>query len=296
MDKIFNKKVILILVGVTLVCFFIAGLIGFVFRNAFLPGSGGTQKVFYNLSLLAQGNQGKRESFEKKIPVSGKEKIIIDSDVSGITILPCSGKDLLIRYDAFQDSDFKVTEEGNALRIKTRVSSSGQKILTVQNARLELQVPSGYQKDLEIRSDIGSIDLEGDFRILDIHTRVGSLEADASADQILFSSDVGSLSAEGSFLSARLKSRVGSFDFKTDEMREGDYFFSTDVGSVDLIIPADADATLEVSTELGDIECTAAFGKISRQEAIHKRLSAKNKSGAAGIEISTNTGSVTIRN
>lgn len=293
MDKFFNKKVILSLLGVIAICLLAIWLLVSFNRNILYNQADGIIGITYDGRHQANAGAKGRRIFQEEISVEGIESIAIESDISDIVVTSGETKMLQVEYQAYDNSDFQVVKEGDKIRI---IANCANKIRKPEKVKLIIQCPTNYGKDWKIRSNVGSLSLKGDYREIDMASDVGSVEVVGSAQKIIFDSSIGSFEGKGSFDSAEIKSSVGSVDLKTDTITDGSYLIETDMGSIDLTIPKEADVSLTAQTKMGDVDCQARFDSIDQISGnVGKKLKVQNKSGRAMIDLNAETGSITIR-
>ncbi|MDO4720237.1 MAG: DUF4097 family beta strand repeat-containing protein [Peptostreptococcaceae bacterium] len=303
MEKIFNKKWIGILIGVVAFCALMIGLIVMFFPEAVDDSRSGRGIGFYvdgkfegeegGGFVMGFGKGGKRKVFSESLALEKEENILVVSDVTDVKVLPHDGERLDIEYEAYEDSTFEVSRREGQIEITAKIHPKRR---SPQRLHLLIRCPRDWDKDLEIRSDVGDLKLEGDYRKLRLRSDVGNIDVKGSAERMDAEVSVGDLRAAGSFGSADLQSDVGSIDFATDRMTEGVYELKSDVGDIDVRIPQDADVSMQAEVEVGSLSCTAKLDQIRQTGVIEKSLTAKNRDGRAKLQISADTGSISIKN
>lgn len=295
MGRIFNKKVTLILVGIIIVSFMTVGFIHRLDKNVFRYERG--IGIFYDDDgeiYPSVGHFKNVKLFQQQISLKGKERIVVDSDISAIAWIVHPKETLDIQYQAYTDSQFEVKEVGDEIQILAKAALRRR---NPKNIRLIIHCPQSYQKDLSIVSNVGSIDLNGVYRQLDIQTDIASVDMEADAEKMIFESNIGSLDAKGAFGSVDLSSNMGSIDLNLKKMEGGKYKLETNMGSIDVVIPRDASVRLKAMTEIGEVTCDAQMdGGIHRNGMVNKQISAQNRLGEATLDIYANAGSIVIKN
>lgn len=299
MNKIFQRKVITALIAVMVFSFVMVGLIALIFPDALVwnPKSWDGRSrigIFYdgNDENRSSSEKGRR-TFEQERIIEAEEKIVIESDVSEIRILPQEEDKLTVRYQAYENSTFEVDSDGKQIRVIAMVDGRHRR---PKNVGLLIYCPKSYCKDLEIKTNIGAIELAGDYRSVDIETNIGSADISGSADFLRFESNLGELTAAGVFESADLSSNIGAIDFQTDQMKDGEYKIETSMGDIRVELPKDADVSIEAYTEeMGSLSCEARLDEIHQSSGTgEKKLSAKKNAGVAKLHLSASAGSILI--
>lgn len=99
-------------------------------------------------------------------------------------------------------------------------------------------VPTDLELDLEVRTDVGDVHVDGEFSSLEAHSDAGDLR-------------LGPVTAPGGVSAS---TDVGAVDIEVGSPAPAAIDVSASVGDVDLLMPTDAAGRVTITSEVGDVE------------------------------------------
>ncbi|MFC2037890.1 hypothetical protein ACFLYD_08025 [Chloroflexota bacterium] len=230
-----------------------------------------------------------QERLEDRFVVGETPALKIDNFAGNVTVR--AGTEGTIRVQATRRASTQRTlrligvgmhETEDGLVIKT-----GRPLLG--NASLDLEVTTPPATRLELDLAAGNIVVEGLNGGVEVAAGAGTVEIHDVTGELRASSDAGTLNVRGATGPVRLDNGVGSILYEGTPY--GECTFDSEVGAIALRLPADANVTVDLETELGtiDLDCDVD-GRVTRRdvEGVIGRsdwasIRARNKVGGIGL-------------
>ncbi|MGZ3622452.1 MAG: DUF4097 family beta strand repeat-containing protein [Ktedonobacteraceae bacterium] len=144
------------------------------------------------------------------------------------------------------------------------------------NIDYEISVP--LMTDLELKTDIGKIDVSNVIGKMKLYNDAGSIYATQ-------------VSLHGK---STLKTDVGSIYFSGSIENQGTYKFLSDAGSINVNLPEDASFEVDAKTDVGSIRCNFPMNGHSKKS--HTKLQGKvGNPPYATLTLKTDVGSITLK-
>jgi DUF4097 and DUF4098 domain-containing protein YvlB len=244
-----------------------------------------------------QAVQARAADWHKRWSVSGKPELHISAGDAAVEIQPGSNDaieaTLTTRGWSIGDDGVRITEHQNGNRVEVDVKlpethfSWGNRSI-----RLEIQVPRELMAD--IHTGDGSIKLRDLAGALRADTADGSIEASHVDGSLDAHSGDGSVHVSGRFDNLKLHTQDGSIDlevFKGSQVNE-DWRVQTQDGSVQLRLPKDLNANLELHTGDGRIKLDLPLTVTGVQN--EHGVQGKLNGGGALVMVRTGDGSISV--
>jgi DUF4097 and DUF4098 domain-containing protein YvlB len=144
------------------------------------------------------------------------------------------------------------------------IRTSKPTILSNQSVQLEISAPADAQLDLH--SGAGSIDVRGFTNDIKVDSGAGSLTIQDVTGTLDAHTGAGSIDVQGATGLVSLDTGTGSIDYNGSP--QGSCSFQTGTGSIQLILPADLSAAVDLNTNIGNIQLGgfAVQGQVSKRE------------------------------
>jgi DUF4097 and DUF4098 domain-containing protein YvlB len=158
---------------------------------------------------------------------------------------------------------------------------------------LELKIPLG--SDIDIRSENGSVMVKDAQGKLTIHTDNGNIEARGIRGVLSMESGNGDLQVEGTVTAVNLHTRSGNIAAQINpgsNMNSG-WVVQTGYGDVDLRLPADFSADLDVNAGDGNVRLDFPMAMIGggRQSSVRGPING----GGQRLELHSDKGNIMVR-
>jgi DUF4097 and DUF4098 domain-containing protein YvlB len=255
------------------------------------------------------------EEVDKTFSITGRAHVRIETDDAGVRVSTGDIKQVEVRvvYSGYKlDRDLRVRAEqsGDSVEISAKTSGVNFWSWGVRHASLRVEVHMPQDADLTVHSGDGSVEADSISGNVDITTGDGSITVQGAKGNIRFHSGDGHIEARG--LDGSVDASAGdghiSLEGRFDglSIRTGDGSISgralpgskiasgwnihTGDGSVDLEIPGDLQANLDVSTHDGHISVglpVTVEGSVSSSN-IHGKLNG----GGGTLSVHTGDGSI----
>lgn len=312
------KKVVSILIGVTLISFGV-GFLSLRLKESYSVNinEGKNYSININKPWLHNRN-GKYKKIDERdsIPLDGIEEIHIDVDIASINIISEDRKDLSLHYygtiSEHIKTDLNTRVAGKSLMVEAKANES--KNLNKSNnidLHLDIIIPASYKDNLSLKANLGSTNIEGleldkiylkgelgdinvnnsTFKELDINSSLGKIDIDnVISKENKLNADLGSIEVKNlkGFLDAR--TNLGSIDLRYDEV-DWDIKAESSSGSINIVLPKNSNFTLDATTSLGSIKSSIP---LESKEESKTRLSGKTGNGENSITLIVGLGSISI--
>ncbi|MEZ5064603.1 MAG: DUF4097 family beta strand repeat-containing protein [bacterium] len=148
----------------------------------------------------------------------------------------------------------------------------------------------------DVQSVSGDIELTGAFENVDAESVSGGIDVKGASGRIDASTTSGRIEvAGGDFDSVDLESMSGRVEFAGDPRKDADISIESFSGRVVLTLPASLSAEIDVETHSGSIESDFGSGVRKEKYGAGAWLETSVGGGEASIEVSTFSGSVSLR-
>jgi hypothetical protein len=184
-------------------------------------------------------------------------------------------------------------QSGNRVELDVHVPNQWAAGFSQPSVILELKIPLG--SDIDIRSGNGSVMVRGAQGNLTIHTDDGNIEARGISGTLRIDSGNGDLQVEGTVTAVDLRTRRGNIAAQINpgsNMNSG-WVVRTGDGDVDLRLPADFSADLDVSAGDGNVRLDFPMAMIGggRQSSIRGPING----GGQHLELHSDKGNIMVR-
>jgi DUF4097 and DUF4098 domain-containing protein YvlB len=271
-------------------------------------------------ALLAGGfycTAAQAEDYTKSFTIANRANVHVDTNDGSVVVTTGDNKQVEFRvdytgYELEKSLHIESTQQGDEVNLIARIPNHWHFVIGVRH-RLHIEVRMPRDADLQIKTGDGSIkvgDLAGN---VDLHTGDGSITADAVKGSIRLNTGDGTINGTGldgrcdavsgdgrirlagRFEALRAKSGDGSIEVEARQGSKVDSSWSvrSGDGSIDVAMPADLAADLDVTT--GDGHITSDI-PITVEGIISKsRVRGKMNGGGQDVTIHTGDGSIHLR-
>lgn len=231
------------------------------------------------------GKGKKYEVDEKKTidEVGSINSINIDSEVADITFIPEDREDIEVVFEGY----IRTSDEGNIHELEVDNNNGTVRIRTGRKEKSIVSVNSGCSFTLDVKVP------EGIIKDLEIEVNVGEVKvSDIQLDELKVDSDVGDIKVENvSSAWVDVSSDVGDLNISLNEV-QGDITLDSDTGDVKITIPENSDVMIDAYTNVGSIKSFIP-GKEDRGVTGDK-LEKSLGDGTHKLKLSTDVGSIHI--
>jgi DUF4097 and DUF4098 domain-containing protein YvlB len=235
-------------------------------------------------------------AWHKNFSPTGRPEIRVASNNADVRVYASDRKDIeAVLYTDRKISSDAVTgrQSGNRVELDVHVPNQWAAGLSQRSVILELKIPLG--SDIDIRSGNGSVmvkDAQGKLTVL---TDNGNIEALEITGALSIESGNGDLHVEGTVTAVNLRTRRGNIAAQVNpgsNMNSG-WVVRTGHGDVDLRLPADFSADLDVSAGDGNVRLDFPMAMIGggRQSNIRGPING----GGQHLELHSDKGNIMVR-
>jgi hypothetical protein len=175
-------------------------------------------------------------------------------------------------------------QNGSTINITTKSNYSWSPLGGLRNVTLDITTPE--VSDIQIEGYAGEIHIEGVSGHMQAATNAGTIHVERATlgEQSSLKTNAGTITMKQVTLKgdAHLDTNAGTISFNGVLDSQGNYRFTTNLGTIDVVLPGNPSFVLAAETQLGSV--TNAFGSNVVGPAPHARL-----------ELHTNLGTVTVR-
>jgi DUF4097 and DUF4098 domain-containing protein YvlB len=143
---------------------------------------------------------------------------------------------------------------------------------------------------VSLHTSAGEMSVRGFEGSLKLHASAGGIEVDQISGDLDAHTSVGRISARGAQGGVRLDTSAGSIDYQGSPL--GDCSFATGTGSIDLRLPPDLSAKVDLHTGVGSIEVDYTLEGERSRETVRGVI---GNGDAVAISAQTGAGSITVR-
>jgi hypothetical protein len=229
-------------------------------------------------------------------PMGRRPEIRVASNNADVRVYASDRQDIeAVLYTDRKISSDIVTDRqsGNRVELDVHVPNQWAAGFSQPSVILELKIPLG--SDIDIRSGNGSVMVRGAQGNLTIHTDDGNIEARGISGTLRIDSGNGDLQVEGTVTAVDLRTRRGNIAAQINpgsNMNSG-WVVRTGDGDVDLRLPADFSADLDVSAGDGNVRLDFPMAMIGggRQSSIRGPING----GGQHLELHSDKGNIMVR-
>lgn len=206
----------------------------------------------------------------------GIERIVIDSSLSNVTVKTTKENIISATLEGqsnIEASDLTMERNDDTLYIKSE-TEKGTYIHKNTNISLTLtiNIPDEKQYDIEVKSNMGSVNIEPETSKLKVKSMMGSLKIYGQQNEIDLSTSMGSIKLYHFDGHGRIKSSMGSINFM-----DSDYL----------------SATLEINLSMGSLK--VLNDRFIKEQLSKKRVRIQGTQPSKTIHISSSMGNVKIK-
>lgn len=252
------------------------------------------------LTFLSAGPLAEAEEWTKQWTVAQNPQVRVETGDGSVTVIGVPGSTKIearveTRGWNIGPSDVRVddTFSGNALNLTVRVPSEHMS-LGERWVKVTLRVPQ--QATANVHTGDGSVHIEGVHGPTRLSTGDGSIQAEGLDGRLEAHTGDGSVKANGRFDEVQIHTKDGSVTFQASpgSKMASPWRVETGDGSVNVRLPGDLDADLDVHTGDGSIaisDLTVNTTEMKNEHDLRGRLN----HGGQSLSIKTGDGSVTLR-
>jgi DUF4097 and DUF4098 domain-containing protein YvlB len=248
------------------------------------------------VALLSLSPSSPAVAWHKNFSPMGRPEIRVASNNADVRVYASDRKDIeaILHTDRKMSSDIVTDRQfGNRVELEVHVPNQWAASFSQRSVILELEIPLG--SDIDIRSGNGSVMVRGAQGNLTIHTDDGNIEARGIGGALRIESGSGDLQVEGTVTAVDLHTRRGNIAARINpgsNMNSG-WVVRTGDGDVDLRLPADFSADLDVSAGDGNVRLDFPMAMIGggRQSSIRGPI----KGGGQHLELHSDKGNIMVR-
>lgn len=257
------------------------------------------RQAFRTILILAVlASVAHADDWNKKFSVTGKPELRVSTSDGSVRVYASETREISVHVTTLgwriADDQVRITDyqSGNRLELQVRVPRSHGIVIGTRRVEIEVNVPR--ESDLDIRTDDGRIgvqDVRGDLRL---SSGDGRITASGLDGKLRAHTHDGSIRVDGRFDSLDLQTgdgRVEASAARGSKLGTG-WSVRTRDGSVDVRLPQDLAATLDVDTRDGHISVDVPVevsGPLGRS-----RLRGRMNGGGPTLQIHTGDGSIRI--
>jgi hypothetical protein len=236
-------------------------------------------------------------AWHKSFSPKGRPEIRLATNNADVRVYASDRKDIeaVLYTDRKIISPDTVTDRqsGNRVELDARVPHQWATGLSQRTAILELKIPLG--SDIDIRSGNGSVMVKAAQGNLTIHTDNGNIEARGISGAIRIESGNGDLQLDGTLAAVDARTRRGNIAAQinpSSNMNSG-WEVRTDEGDVDLRLPANFSADLDVSAGDGNVRLDFPMAMMGggRQSSMRGPING----GGQHLELHSGKGNIVVR-
>lgn len=211
-----------------------------------------------------------QERIERSFVVGNAPTLDIDAQVGNVTVRP--GYEGTIQVVAIKrasarsglDSmEISFVERPGGLEIRVRLSGPR---LRLRNASVDLEIVAPPDTRFDLEADLADVDIRGFAGGASVVTRAGNVNLSDVAGPIDVSSDTGVVDIQAAVGPVQVDTKAGLVMYTG--MPQGECCFETDIGVIDITLPANPDLGVDAETGLlGDVRvhCPVSGQVTSRQ-------------------------------
>ncbi|NLW22545.1 MAG: DUF4097 domain-containing protein [Tissierellia bacterium] len=311
-----TKKVVSILIGIMLISF------GIGFLTLYL--SGNKPDTIFSIKHNSWGftrrkNSGNYKKIDEKrtANINGINKIDIEASIADINIVSEDRENISLYYYGDISTHINTNLETKTIGDKLIIEAKTKNLKSNFNStnidlHLDIIIPSTYTDNLNIKSDLGSIHIEdlelnklyvmGELGNINIkNTYVVELDASSSLGKISIEdvyskenklvTDLGSISVKNVTGDLEVKTDLGRIELEYHEL-SSNINAKSNSGNIEIILPKKSNFTLDANTGLGSIDTNFP---LDTMEKSNTKVTGKVGSGANGITLSVDLGSISIK-
>ena len=230
--------------------------------------------------------KAKYEKTEKIIvPVAEAVALSVEAGVGGITITGADVTDCNVIAEITVKAETEEEARKLAEKVKIEAKTSGDKLSLKVSRPAELK-----KRSLEVKFKI----VAPKQLKLDCSINVGNVSISDMNDQIKVSGNVGSIFCRQIIGNVYVTSNVGSVEVEYEDAAPAalDIDITTNVGSIELVVPPQLSAQVSASTNVGSVNTDKPITVVGK---VGKSISGTMGSGEGRVRLKTNVGSIQIK-
>jgi lia operon protein LiaG len=181
-------------------------------------------------------NLGRQITIEKTIPYhDGVEKIIVDSTVGDVFIIPENRDDVYVVFQTYENGQTLSVNGGATIEVRTKMPFSFFNLWGSLNYALYVHIPDDFEGDMQLELTSGQLELyDFDLAELDIQLTSGDINIySINADYIRFDATSGDIQGS-SILATEVDLEMTSGDVDLNGLVCEDLYFDMTSGKVQL--------------------------------------------------------------
>ena len=281
---------LLIILVVLLVILAITTIISAIFSWLF-----GVLGVVIAAIVIAKWGFGKTIALSpRNFAVNGPPTLVIRNPVGPIRIRPGAANRVDIQGSKHVSSLFdngnndgvmvNYTQNGNTITVESVYTSGIISIGRLGHINLDIAMPEF--SNVQIKGDADTIHVEGIHGQVQVKTNAGTIHVQQTIleGQSSLTTNAGTIHVQQTMLKGQVNfhTNAGTISFAGELDPQGYYRFGTNMGLIDVVLPADSSFILAAATNLGSVH--NQFGRATVGSAPH-----------AGLELRSSLGPVNVR-
>ncbi len=240
------------------------------------------------------GPRVERERIERSFAVGNAPTLHIDAQVGNVTVRPGNEGTIQVvavkKTSARSDLDrveISFVERAGGLEIRVRLS--GPRLL-VRNASVDLEIVAPPATRLDLEADLANVDINGFAGGIIAVTRAGNVKVIDVSGPLEVSSDTGVVDIQDAAGPVQVNTKAGLVVYRG--IPRGECRFETDIGAIEITLPADPDLEVDAETGLlGNVELRCPVsGQVTDRHV--KGVIGSGKEGT--IRASSSVGAISI--
>jgi DUF4097 and DUF4098 domain-containing protein YvlB len=235
-------------------------------------------------------------AWHRNFSLTGRPEIRVASNNADVRVYASDREDIeAVLYTNSKISSDAVIgrQSGNRVELDVNVPNQWAVSLSQRSVILELKIPLG--SDIDIRSGNGSVMVKAAQGNLTIHTDNGNIEARGISGAIRIESGNGDLQIDGTVAAVDVRTRRGNIAAQINpgsNMNSG-WEVRTNDGDVDLRLPDDFSADLDVSARDGNVRLDFPMAMMGggRQSSMRGPING----GGQHLELHSGKGNIVVR-
>ncbi len=231
--------------------------------------------------------------------VEGTPRIVVRTSVGGGSVVMKSGGagsvDVDLKLRGPEHLGYDLSQNGREILVRVwpllHPAVSWFYHLGTGVPRADITIMAPAESDVEIDGAVSDISVSGLKGNLAAESAVSSIRFENCGGRLKARSRTGSLEIENFKGDVTARSNVGSINFSGSLTGQGENYFRTNVGSIQLTLRGQHDLTAELLSNIGGIVCTPELTDARRD---YGRYQGKIGTGTGRLLAQTNTGSITL--
>jgi len=231
------------------------------------------------------------------LKVTGKSKVVITNIAPGsVEVKHGSQGEVTVDLDlrVSEDLDCNISQEGNVVIVTCRTRAGFWRwpsYMFGAGPRVNILVSVPAETDLNLENRAGRLEVAGVNGTIVAESSAGRINMQDCEGTVNARTKAGSINLKNVSGTVTARSSAGSIKFD-GALSNGENWFRTSVGSIDITLQGEPDLAVEASTSLGSIKC---IPELTDARYKRNRHIGRIGAGTGRLVAETKTGSITIR-